>query len=129
MHRVLDPVTAAQELMRIAAPTDRGQILAHALGLRAFFIDLVFVPVHLQRTGIGTAIYREWEARLEPHIEFVELMVLQREAVIRFWQSLGFVPKFDLNQPLSLSEKLLYIKGVNGFDTPCPLLKNNKGEL
>lgn len=129
MHRVLDPVTAAQELMRIAAPTDRGQILAHALGRRAFFIDLVFVPEHLRRTGVGTAIYRAWEKELDSHIERVELMVLPCEAVIKFWVGLGFRPKYESDQKLGLDEKLLYIKGVNGFVTPCPILKNNKGEV
>jgi predicted GNAT superfamily acetyltransferase len=56
-------------------------------------VDLLRVPEHRRRRGIGTLIYRSWERRLR-HGTTVELFAV--DAVARsFWASLGFVDVGD----------------------------------
>ena len=51
-------------------------------------VDLLRVPEHARRQGIGTMVYRSWERRLAPGTR-IELFAV--DAVARaFWSSLGF---------------------------------------
>jgi GNAT superfamily N-acetyltransferase len=68
-------------------------------------VDLLRVPEHRRRQGVGTMIYRSWERRLVPGT-VVELFAV--DAVARaFWSSLGFADIGDGGM-----EKLLHVCGA-----------------
>ena len=62
--------------------------LATWIGAERAIVDLLRIPEHLRRRGVGSRVYRMWEDTL-PEGMTVELFAVDADASA-FWRSLGF---------------------------------------
>jgi GNAT superfamily N-acetyltransferase len=85
------------------------------------YIEWFYVPELLQRQGIGTLAYEEWEKELPESVHYVSLHAADRSDP--FWDRLGFNWQWDFGYQPDVSDDRYedshaMVKGVHGARTP-----------
>jgi GNAT superfamily N-acetyltransferase len=98
---------------------------AHGVGNDKVYIEWFLVPKDLRGRGVGTAAYRQWEKGLPKTVRYVTLNAVDSGHGYSgpFWESLGFVYKWDYGYAPDVSDRLyesshFMIKGVGRTLTP-----------
>jgi GNAT superfamily N-acetyltransferase len=90
----------------------------------AMRLDFLFVPEADRGTGIGSRMYREWEAALPSDVAEVCLYAGEvgpnEPATAEFWLKMGFSFRYE-GRDLPEGSAFAMRKGVNGIPTQAPL--------
>ena len=99
---------------------DNVEITFHYLTDTTIFIDLFFVPVHLQGNGFGKLALEKFEKSLPKEIKEIRLLAATNlnGRVCSFWHKQGFSFLYDVKEHC-FEEEVLYsmTKAVNGGNT------------
>jgi hypothetical protein len=82
-------------------------------------VYMLYVPKAMRSQGVGRRTYEEWEAKLPPSVERVELEAVDygdgAGDASPFWDSLGFSYKYDGSNLTTEAQQAMW-KGVNGHE-------------
>ena len=111
---------------------DRPYIDAHISG-DLVWIDMIHVPKEDRGKGIGTKLYKDWEAKLPKNIKLVRIMAADTDGSgtsDNFWKNLGFNYTYgEGRESLDYEYQQWMQKGVNGHPDPEPIVVDKTASL